>query len=332
MVLARIHLARTALLEAKSIEEVWDIHEQANAALKILKSQRDGSFEVQNYAAEIKVRAERKLGEMTRDMPKQDGGDAMRARSHSVTEVVAPPSYADLGLDKMAVSRWQAIASVPEAQFEEFIANVKAAQEEITTVAIVREAQKIKRSDRKANPPPLPTGIFDVIYADPPWHYDNAIDYWSPAVKHYPTMDITAISSLAIPSAENAVLFLWTTNPFLQDALAVVDAWGFEYKTNIVWVKSNRIAKGQGSGFYVWGHHELLFICTKGSMVPEAKGRPQISSVLEADAGAHSQKPREIYGIIESLYPAGRYLELFARGEPRGSWTSWGTDLQPTVP
>jgi len=178
----------------------------------------------------------------------------------------------------------------------------------------------------------MPAGVYDVIYADPPWQYDNAIDYWSPAIKHYPTMDIASISDLTIPAADNAVLFLWATNPFLQDALKVVSAWQFEYKTNIVWIKTNRIAKGQGSGFYVWGHHELLFICTKGSMVPVTKGRPQVSSVLEADAGAHSQKPNQIYGIIEDLYPGHSYLELFARSNTRDGWTTWGADSQTAIP
>jgi len=178
----------------------------------------------------------------------------------------------------------------------------------------------------------MPTGVYDVIYADPPWKYDNAIDYWSPAVKHYPLMDTGAIADLEVPSADNAVLFLWSTNPFLQDALAVVEAWGFEYKTNMVWVKTNRIAKGQGSGFYVWGHHELLFICTKGSKVPVAKGRTQVSSVFEADAGRHSEKPEAIYGIIEHLYPDGKYLELFARNDPRTNWTAWGAGDKETLP
>jgi len=241
------------------------------------------------------------------------------------------PTLGSMGISKKQSSSWQAIASVPEERFEEFIEGVKEAQEEITSVAVIREANKIFRN-RTVDTPSMPEGLYSVIYADPPWQYDNAIPSWSPAVAHYPTMNTEAISLLGVPSADNAVLFLWTTNPFIEDALSVISMWGFEYKTNIVWVKSNRIAKGQGSGFYVWGHHELLFICAKGSMTPQMKGRPQVSSVLEADAGAHSQKPKEVYGIIEALYPGESYLELFARDESHPGWTTWGADNISTVP
>ncbi|MFP3975668.1 MAG: MT-A70 family methyltransferase, partial [Dehalococcoidia bacterium] len=80
----------------------------------------------------------------------------------------------------------------------------------------------------------LPQDTHDVIYADPPWEYSNALRQWGPAQAHYPTMSIDELCDLKIPAAENAVLFLWVTNPFLRDAFQVIDAWGFEYKTNMV--------------------------------------------------------------------------------------------------
>ena len=113
-------------------------------------------------------------------------------------------------------------------------------------------------------------------------------------------------------------------NPFLRDAFYVIDAWGFEYKTNIVWVKTN--LKKPGSGFYIRGRHELLFICTKGSFVPDQKGKEPIGSVVEAGVAEHSKKPDVIYNLIERIYPEGKYLELFARNTQKG-WQSWGKTI-----
>lgn len=169
----------------------------------------------------------------------------------------------------------------------------------------------------------LPAGVYDVIYADPPWQYSNTL--WPGAAEdHYPTLSIEELCNIKIPAADDAVLFLWVTNPFLRDAFQVVDAWGFEYKTNIVWVKT--ALERPGTGFWLRGRHELLFICGRGSFVPNQVGQEPIGSVISADVGEHSKKPEIVYGIIERMYPEGKYLELFARNE-RINWTGWGNEL-----
>lgn len=172
-------------------------------------------------------------------------------------------------------------------------------------------------------PPPLPAGVFDVIYADPPWCYDNRITEWGPAELHYPTMPLEQLMARKPPAADDAVLFLWVTNPMIPDALSLVEAWDFQYKTNMVWVK--RGLQRPGSGFYVRGRHELLFICTRGSFVPDQVGKKPIGSVIEAPVGEHSAKPHVVYEIIERMYPGRRYMELFARN-PRKGWVSWGNE------
>lgn len=169
----------------------------------------------------------------------------------------------------------------------------------------------------------LPTGVYDVIYADPPWQYSNVL--WPGAAEdHYPTISIEKLCDMKIPAADNAVLFLWVTNPFLRDAFQVIDAWGFEYKTNIVWVKT--ALQKPGIGFWLRGRHELLFICGRGVFVPNQVGQEPIGSVISADVGEHSKKPDIVYGIIEKMYPEGKYLELFAR-QRRAGWESWGNGL-----
>ena len=170
---------------------------------------------------------------------------------------------------------------------------------------------------------PLPEGIFNVIYADPPWQYDNTGLNGS-AENHYRTLSLEELMALNLPVGDDAVLFLWVTNPMIEDALQLIYAWGFEYKTSMVWVKRN--LEKPGVGFYVRGRHELLFICVRGSFLPDQMGKQPVGSVIEADVQEHSRKPDVVYGIIEGLYPRGKYLELFAR-RARANWTSWGEEL-----
>jgi len=319
--------AREALTLAHSIDEVKEIRDQAEAIRAYIKQQK-GSFEMQNQAAEIKLRAERRAGEILREIPRQPGERTDLTSGHDVARLTTYQQVlSDNELEDKTVQRWQLEAEIPEEKFEQFITETKAAAEELTSIAAVRIAQKIKRESNQREAPPLPEGIFDVIYADPPWQYDNQIESWGPASLHYAAIPLQEIMAMKIPAADNAVLFLWATNPFLPDALKVVEAWGFTYKTNIVWVKTS--LQRPGSGFYVRGRHELLFICTKGSFVPDQTGKEPIGSVLEAPIREHSRKPDETYEIIERMYPQQKYLELFARHSRQG-WASWGDQVATT--
>jgi len=184
---------------------------------------------------------------------------------------------------------------------------------------------------RRAQEEELPDKRYHVILADPPWRYGslNTLDGVTDA--HYHTMPIDEICSFlddrSISVQDNAVLFLWATNPFLEKALSVVNAWGFKYKTNIAWVKTE--LKKPGVGYYVRGRHELLFICTRGSFTPLSNTiSPPIGSVLKAPVGQHSKKPEGVYDIIERLYPDCLYIELFAR-DARPGWDFIGNEVAP---
>lgn len=180
--------------------------------------------------------------------------------------------------------------------------------------------QQVQRAEKHSNPPALPEGQFDVLYADPPWKYDFAATDGTADV-HYNAMETSEISALKVPVAEDAILFLWATNPKLQDALKVIKAWGFDYITNLVWVKGNG-----GIGYYVQSDHELLLIGKKGNIPPPmSANRP--SSVLQVSKTGHSSKPKEMYAIIETMYPNRKYLELFSRNGTRPSWVFWGNEL-----
>jgi N6-adenosine-specific RNA methylase IME4 len=194
----------------------------------------------------------------------------------------------------------------------------------------VKQAMLLERNEaKKIISQNLPDEIYNVIYADPPWEYDNAIRQGGTAEMHYPTMPLNKICSflddIELQIDNNAVLFMWVTNPFLQDAFKVINSWGFKYKTNMVWVKTDLVKPG--SGFYVRGRHELLFICTRGAFTPLDKNiSPPIGSVIEADIQEHSRKPEDIYSIIETLYPGCNYIELFARNK-RSGWASYGNEI-----
>jgi len=167
--------------------------------------------------------------------------------------------------------------------------------------------------------PMLPQGKYFVLYADPPWQYQN-VGFDESAEQQYPTMSVEKICELPIPDlvTDKAVLFLWVTNAFINEGLQVCEAWGFKYKTNFAWIKSS----GPSIGWFTKSRHELLFIATKGEGVhPEEK----FNSWFESKVKTHSKKPELIYGIIEKMY-SGPYVELFARNTRKG-WDSWGNEI-----
>ncbi len=144
--LIRFNAARQALIAARTIDEVKDVRDKAEA-LRLYMKQAGESLEMQNDVAEIKLRAERRAGEILRDMEKADGGDAQRTRFQAGTE--SPPTYAEMGLSKTQAHRWQAIAAMPEERFEEHIARTKARNEELTTAGILRVAKDLVREEVK---------------------------------------------------------------------------------------------------------------------------------------------------------------------------------------
>jgi len=185
-----------------------------------------------------------------------------------------------------------------------------------------KDIQRIRKQEKQRKGVELPQGTYDVILADPPWRYQNNSSNRGKAEMHYPTMTLQDIKELPIHSniAENSALFLWATNPCLLWAIEVLEAWGFTYKTNYVWLKDKI-----GTGFYNRGQHELLLIGVRGSIGAPADG-DRLPSVIKAPRTVHSEKPEQVYGIIEKMYPNRKYLELFAR-KKRENWASWGDEV-----
>lgn len=165
---------------------------------------------------------------------------------------------------------------------------------------------------------------YQVIYADPPWRYDFSRSESREIENQYPTMTVEEICALDIPSSTNAVLYLWATAPKLPEALRVMEAWGFTYKSCMVWDKEIL-----GMGYWFRGQHELLLVGVKGKMSPPA-GALRVSSVLRERRGKHSAKPARFRELIASWFPNKPKLELFARVKPDG-WDTWGNEVESDI-
>ncbi len=181
---------------------------------------------------------------------------------------------------------------------------------------------------------------FGTVLADPPWQFQNRTGKMAPEHKRlsrYGTMSLDDIRSLPVPDicAPTSHLYLWVPNALLPEGLDVLSAWGFDYKSNIIWHKIRKDGgpDGRGVGFYFRNTTEILLFGVRGKNArTRAAGRRQVN-IIRSMKREHSRKPDEQYEIIQSCSP-GPYLELFARGA-RDGWTSWGNqadDYTPTWP
>jgi N6-adenosine-specific RNA methylase IME4 len=186
-----------------------------------------------------------------------------------------------------------------------------------------REAA-LAEATRKASTT-LGAACYNVIYADPPWRFEAySRETGSNRAPEYPTMTLDQIKALTIPAANDCVLFLWATAAMLPQALEVVAAWGFTYKSHCIWVK-DRI----GTGYWWRNLHELLLVATRGS-VPAPPTALRLPSVFHEPIGRHSAKPPGFAEFIEAWFPHSPKLEMFAR-ERRPGWACWGNELEATT-
>jgi len=180
---------------------------------------------------------------------------------------------------------------------------------------------------------------FSTILADPPWRFQNKTGKVAPEhrrLSRYGTLALDEIKSLPVSQIVTLTshLYLWVPNALLAEGLAVMEAWGFTYKTNIVWhkVRKDGGSDGRGVGFYFRNVTEMVLFGVRGKNARTlAPGRRQVN-YLAVRKREHSRKPDELYPIIEACSPEP-YLELFARGARR-EWSGWGdqadTSYYPT--
>jgi len=197
----------------------------------------------------------------------------------------------------------------------------------ITTITKARAQIKIKEKERlieeiqKSKNEFPKNGPFDVLVVDPPWRYETRKDDPShQGFAPYPDMALEDILSLPIQklSSQDSILWLWTTNAFVRQALQCIENWGFQEKTILTWVKTK-----PGTGNWLRGQTEHAILATRGN--------PKVlvtfeSTVLYGSSREHSRKPESFYQLVDSICPGSNKLDLFARSK-RNGWTSWGIEI-----
>lgn len=215
-----------------------------------------------------------------------------------------------------------------------------------TAYSIYNEDQK-RRTRLNTFPgvyPDFPNKRFAIIYADPPWHYNGKLQFdkssksaenmdWkrpvfiSSASFKYPTLKLDELKKMPLQeiAQDDCLLFMWTSNPHLAQALELGKAWGFEYRTvAFVWDKMNH-----NPGKYTLSNCELCLVFKNGK-IPQPRGARNIQQLVRAPRGKHSEKPIEVMMAIEKMFPTQERIELFARKTVEG-WSAWGLDVFPEV-
>ena len=182
---------------------------------------------------------------------------------------------------------------------------------------------------------PVVPGGFQTVLADPPWRFTNRTGKVAPEhrrLDRYDTMRTDEICEIPVATvlADAAHLYLWVPNALVSEGLRVMGAWGFVYKSMLVWhkVRKDGGSDGRGVGFYFRNVTEPILFGVRGMLRTREAGRRQVN-LLATRKREHSRKPDEQYAIIESCSPAP-YLELFAR-YPRNGWHAWGLEATPGV-
>ena len=313
-VVQRLQQAEEALAYAVGIDQVRLVMDVAAAQEVFATRQRMGEAVI-GQAHALKTRALVKLGELLKDLPKATGGQPYRKPTPSTVigvEKGQSATYADLGLTYKLAAVAQQLAALPEATREAI------AQREVTLSQARREVKAAEVTRRVS----LPDAKYRVLYADPPWSYNDKADAGAVqaggAERHYPSMSIAELCALPIPALcePDAVLFLWVTSPLLFESAAVIKAWGFSYRASFVWDKVKH-----NMGHYNSVRHEFLLICVRGSCQPDVV--KLFDSVVSEERTTHSKKPETFRTMIDTLYPNGKRLELFARGAVQG-WDTYG--------
>jgi N6-adenosine-specific RNA methylase IME4 len=320
--------AKQAIAECQTIDEVKKIRNYAEA-LRIYVKQAKYGLEMQNKVAEIRIRAERRIGEFSKELPKGE------STSHDGKMAILED------LDIKHYERCEYTASIPSEIFEAYIDYVKGENQELTSAAILRMAKamdkKAKIDERIQNFKREKTesanvidihkteNKYNIILADPAW------SYWEGGLRsssqHYQTMNIDEIKALPVKniSADDCVLFLWVTWPILPEALDVIKEWGFSYSTcGFVWVKKNKNNGGNffGMGSWTRANSEFCLIATKGRI---DRLDNSISQIIESPIEEHSKKPDVVRELIVKLVGDLPKIELFSRQDIPG-WDRFGNE------
>jgi N6-adenosine-specific RNA methylase IME4 len=323
VVLAKLNKIVESLPTMHDIGGVKALSDQIDG-LKYLAKKLRFEAEIQNRASEASLYTKRRLGEL---IPQAEswGGDRKSNKSSSKLNLDSQRTILKrLELSKSDAYRCIQLSKPAEKDFLKCLAEVRERDGELSTFSVLRSIVSSQRGSRSEPVfAKLPPGKFNLIYADPPWEYSFITNSKWAVENHYPTLTTEQLCEFPISkvAAKDSILFLWATSPKLADAMQLIQSWGFNYRSSMVWVKN-----GLGMGYYARQNHEFLLIATKGNWpVPPPRARPP--SVITANRTRHSTKPEAAYEILEKMYPKAKRIELFCR-KSRAGWASWGNELE----
>jgi N6-adenosine-specific RNA methylase IME4 len=307
---------KSAVAECHSVDEIAQIRNQAEAYRYALRQAKE-SPEVIRKAEEIKLRAERRAGELLKDTPKAKGGNPNLSKPTTGSETLT-----DMGISRDQSSKWQKIANIPEEKFENYLE----VQKELSTSGALKIAKQISREEEinriknniEKEKFAKPSGLFDVIAIDPPWNYGGKYNPEGRRISSpYPEMSIGELKEIEIPAKDDSVLWLWTTHKFIWDAKFLLDHWGFDYKLILTWNKEK-----MGIGNWLRMQCEFCLMGVKGSPLLL---RNDVRDIIIEPRREHSRKPDAFYEIVETLN-VGKKLDYFSR-EQRKGWESYGAEI-----
>lgn len=308
--------ANRAIARIATIAEAKDCVNQANVLKIILRKQR-ATRRMRNRAAEIEVRATRRMGELLIAM-KKHVGSRNRGKDNSGGSLMEPPKYDDLGITKKQAHVAQKIAKIPENDFEDFIL-YSFDTERLTLSHLVELTEQLeaqRRNDElRCREVQAANGTYDTIVVDPPWPMKMKMPY--------STMSQEDIAAIRLPAAEHCHLFLWTTQGFLPVASDILKAWGFNYCSTFVWHKDG----GQYPTGYPQYNCEFVLYARKGS--PTFTTTKGFKTCFYAKRGKHSEKPEYFYEEVRRV-TAGRRLDMFGRRRIEG-FDSWGNEAPSPI-
>jgi len=325
-VVAQLERANRALAEAKYLGEVCAVRDAAEALRYVLKEAKM-SLEAQNRAAEIRIRAERRAGEMLRGLERGKTGPKLSdTMSDNYSEYRQVMNNADL--NERTAHRWQMAAEIPEPTFEQHIEETKEAGKELTSAGVHRLAQRLRQDKEREtmmeNMLDLSPGDrrYKTIIIDPPWPVQKILRDERPNqdVFDYPTMPVEEIGRLPVHNLadpEGCHVYLWVTHKFLPAGLALFEGWGVRYQCVLTW------AKNVGFTPFSWMYStEHVLFGRIGTLDLLRKG---LRLDFEAQVGRHSAKPDVFYERVLQASPEPR-LELFARAKREG-FDVWGNEV-----
>jgi N6-adenosine-specific RNA methylase IME4 len=321
--LQRYQAMRAAVEACARVDEAAKIRDQAEA-LRAYATQRDDK-QLASWFDDIKVRAIARIGELCAAVPKAEHGGSRGGSKVRVGGLSKVEALKTAGISKQQAQEAEHVAVIVKER--------KADNKPLRLKDVRQELKRRRRAAREvelaeattAAAKSLGTELYGVILADPPWQfqpYSRETGMDRAADNHYPTMTTDELCSMQdrLPAAEDCALFLWATVPMLLDALQVMDAWGFAYRSHFVWVKNQA-----GTGHWNRNRHELLLVGARGEVPAPAPGE-QFDSVITAARTGHSRKPDAVYEMIEAMFPNTPKLEMFAR-KRRDDWEAHGNQV-----